>query len=160
MGMEHLSKLSDQLPFLKTLEYQTNKKVKAEHFLIALIILCITLLLTPFAPIIVNITGIVIPLQQSINVVRYNLYNNNEKIAYLLTFWMIYSVLGLLDSLPINRVVPLYYPIKLVILIYSGTQQFNFYKFVKEHLQKNKNIKEAVKNIAERMRSQLDEKNK
>lgn len=122
--MECLRKTADRMPFLEALEKRTG--VKREYSLLGLgLFFLVIIMATALGPIITSTVGIIVPLQETLVVLK-QVNPKREEIRHLLVFWMVFGLLASLDaySTPIIGLIPLWYTIKFFFLLWAGPLRF------------------------------------
>ncbi|KAM0672721.1 membrane traffic protein [Ordospora colligata] len=122
--MECLRKQANKIPVLQRLEDLT--KIDKTYILLGACLFCVAIIMaTPFGPIVTSTIGIVIPLQETLVILK-QVNPKRDEIKHMLVFWMVFGILTSLDAYsgPILRFVPLWYTIKFFFVLWAGPLRF------------------------------------
>jgi receptor expression-enhancing protein 5/6 len=122
--MECLSKASDRIPALAALERRMG--VKKEYVLLtASIFFLLLILLTSLGPLITSVAGMLIPLQESLQLLK-QVNPKKDETRQMLVFWVIFGMLSVLDiySRGLVKIVPFFYALKFAFLLWIGPLKF------------------------------------
>jgi receptor expression-enhancing protein 5/6 len=122
--MECLTKASDRIPALTTLERRTG--IKKEYFLLGTsLAIFVLILLTPLGPLITSVAGMLVPLQESMQLLK-QVSPKKDEMKQMLVFWMVFGMLSVADiyARRLVRIVPFFYALKFGFLLYIGPLKF------------------------------------
>lgn len=122
--MDCLRKQAEKVPALEALEKRMN--IKKEHALLGIGVFCLVIIMaTSLGPLITSTVGIIIPLQETLVILK-QVNPKREETRHMLVFWMVFGVLTSLDvcSGSIVGLIPLWYTIKFVFLLWAGPLKF------------------------------------
>lgn len=132
--MDCLRKIAERMPCLETLERRTGIKKEYSVFLFGVFFL-ITIMATSLGPIITSTVGIMVPLQETLVILK-QVNPKKDEMRHMLVFWMIFGLLTSFDiySGPITSLVPLWYTIKFFLLLWIGPLKFKAGLFIYDNV--------------------------
>ncbi|WUR03026.1 protein YOP1 [Vairimorpha necatrix] len=128
--MEDIKNISSKFPILNKIE--RDLKIPKEYALLASVLLVIILIMsTPIGPIITSLIGVIIPLRETLLVLK-QVNPNKDEIRHLLIFWVTFGLLTSLDAYSrfIVSFIPMFYTLKFFLLLYIGPSRFRGSKVV------------------------------
>lgn len=129
--MDQLHTIASQFPLLTKLESLSHNRVKREHILLGAGVLSVVLTLgTPLGPLITSTVGVLVPLHETMACLKKRAVQRHHVI-----FWMVFGLLTALDAYSyfIVRLIPFFYTIKLVALLWAGPIRFGAGEFIYEN---------------------------
>ncbi|KAF9762482.1 hypothetical protein NGRA_1980 [Nosema granulosis] len=132
--MDFLRRMSSKIPLFEKIE--SKYKVKREYLLLGSILFAIVVIMsTPLGPLITSTLGILLPLRETLVVLK-QVNPSKDEMKHLLVFWIIFGVLTGLDSYSgsIIRFIPLFYTIKFILLLYIGPYKFRGGKWMYDNV--------------------------
>ncbi|KAK6090533.1 hypothetical protein P3W45_000630 [Vairimorpha bombi] len=159
--MENIKNISSRFPILNKIE--RDFKIPKEYTLLGGVLLVIIVIMsTSLGPIITSLMGVVIPLKETLVVLK-QVSPNKDEIRHLLIFWLVFGILTSLDAYSrfIVSFIPLFYTIKFFVLLYIGPYKFRGTKFIydsfisripEEWYLSNNGIDSAIKQASEVVR--------
>lgn len=130
--MDTLHNLAARFPLFKKIEQHTGGKVKQEYAVLIIIVLTTILTLsTPLGPLLTSTIGVIIPLKETLTVLKQINTKPNE-LKHFIIFWMIFGLLTALDAYSsfLTAFIPLFYTLKLGLLLFIGPLRFNGGQFI------------------------------
>lgn len=130
--MDKIRREADRFPILARLEEMTSGRVQREHIMVAIVIaLLLVAITTPVGAILTSTIGIVIPLKETLTVLRQVKRKDNE-VKHIIVFWMLFSAITGIEAYVgwIIRWVPFYYAFKFAFLLWVGPLKFHGGEFV------------------------------
>ncbi|EQB59673.1 membrane traffic regulatory protein [Vairimorpha apis BRL 01] len=128
--MDFIKNISTRFPILQKLEH--DYKIPKEYSFLSIILLVLILIMsTPIGPIITSLTGVIVPLRETLLVLK-QVNPNKDETRHLLIFWLVFGLLTSLDAYSrfITSFIPLFYTIKFLVLVYIGPFRFQGTKFI------------------------------
>ncbi|KAM0677267.1 ER membrane protein DP1/Yop1 [Binucleata daphniae] len=124
--MEHAQRISSHFPILKKIQQNTDKRLKPEYLLIGMFLLLLVLTLsTPLGPLLTSTFGVVIPLKETLLILK-QVEPKAKELKHLLIFWLLFGMLTALDAYSswLVSIIPFFYTFKLFFLLYVGPFRF------------------------------------
>lgn len=132
--MDHIKNISSRFPIFTKLE--KDFKIPREYsFLAAIVLVIIIIMSTCLGPILTSVIGVIIPLRETLLVLK-QVNPNKEEIRHLLIFWLVFGILTLLDAYSrfIVSFIPMFYTLKFFLLLYIGPFRFKGTKIIYDSL--------------------------
>ncbi|EEQ82753.1 hypothetical protein NCER_100471 [Vairimorpha ceranae BRL01] len=132
--MDHIKNISSRFPIFTKLE--KDFKIPREYsFLAAIVLVIIIIMSTCLGPILTSVIGVIIPLRETLLVLK-QVNPNKEEIRHLLIFWLVFGILTSLDAYSrfIVSFIPMFYTLKFFLLLYIGPFRFKGTKIIYDSL--------------------------
>ncbi|KAM0685546.1 hypothetical protein COBT_003243, partial [Conglomerata obtusa] len=124
--MENLQRIASHFPLLKKIQKNTDERLRPEYQLIAISMLILVLTLsTPLGPLLTSTFGVIIPLKETLTVLK-QVDPKSKELKHLLIFWLVFGLLTALDAYSswLVSIIPFFYTFKLFFLLWAGPFRF------------------------------------
>ncbi|KAM0674790.1 ER membrane protein DP1/Yop1 [Gurleya vavrai] len=130
--MEHVQRIASHFPILRKIQQNTDNRLRPEYQLITISLLILILTLsTPLGPLLTSTFGVIIPLKETLTVLK-QLDPKIKELKHLLIFWLIFGMLTAMDAYSswLVRIIPFFYTFKLFFLLWIGPFRFGAGEFL------------------------------
>ncbi|KAF7684234.1 hypothetical protein TCON_0578 [Astathelohania contejeani] len=124
--MDNIRKAAQRFKFLEVVETKTQGKVKQEYGLMGIgAFLLLTILFTPIGPLLTSTFGILIPLKETLTVLK-QVKPKTEELRHLVIFWLFFGMLTAMDAYSsfVLSFIPFFYALKFAFLCWAGPLKF------------------------------------
>ncbi|CAD27168.1 similarity to MEMBRANE PROTEIN DP1 [Encephalitozoon cuniculi GB-M1] len=122
--MDCLRKQAEKIPILDAIEKRMN--IRKEYALLGISFFCLVIIMaTSLGPLITSTVGIIVPLQETLVILR-QVNPKKDEAKHMLVFWMVFGILTSLDAYSgaIISFIPLWYTMKFFFLLWAGPLKF------------------------------------
>lgn len=106
--------------------FERRTGIKREYALLGVCLFCLIIIMaTSIGPIVTSTIGIIIPLQETLVILK-QVNPKREEIRHMLVFWMVFGIITSLDAYSgsLIRFIPLWYTMKFFFLLWAGPLRF------------------------------------